>query len=323
MNTTKILSTIAIIILLSLLFSACGGEQPQLNEDQEVSTIVAMTLAATTANPRASDADVLSEGDMQPLSAAECDTLASEMGQALGLTISSETVPVQMSWSGETGAACQLTGLGTGNNFESIFQPFEAVQSSLYGLGWAEEGMYIPCLGQGGAGPGADQSCYVNENKTCEIIVTLEPIDMKLCENVDGPIGECFNILTPEQKLFTTRLTCAQGKLSMPLRQTEAERIEFAAGAISAQVQDNLLIGLPRQYVLSAMQGQEMTINLVATGVVDFSVRGQDGTALLSDSAGATSWTGLLPSTQEYIIEVSSRDTGIVDFTLEVIIPPV
>ena len=320
---TNALPTISIIIALSLCFTACGGKQG-LDEGQELATAVAATMAAIPSELQTEDTPEpdmpVMAGDLQPLE-TDCSDLQTAMEATLGLMVSIEIVPVQMSWGGETGGACQLTGLGNGNDFENIFEPSDALKDMLVSRGWAGS-MMMPCLGHGGAGPGADQSCYISENRTCEIMVTLGPIDMSLCDGVDGPIGECFAILSPEQKLFTNRLTCAQGKLSMPLPKTEPERIEFGSGAISTQVQGSLAPGGLAPYVLTAMAGQEMTVNLIASGDAVLTIWGLDGTVLISSHAGAISWAGLLPLTQDYYIDVVSQYGSMLDYTLEVTIPP-
>jgi hypothetical protein len=106
----------------------------------------------------------------------------------------------------------------------------------------------------------------------------------------------------------------------------EPTRIQFAPGATSAQVQGSLAAGGGDRYVLTAMAGQEMTVNLsVATAEVSaiLVIWGADGTVLISDHADATTWVGQLPSTQGYYINVRSVAQAPVDYTLEVIIPPV
>ena len=77
--------------------------------------------------------------------------------------------------------------------------------------------------------------------------------------------------------------------------------------------------------MLSAMAGQEMTVNLsdASAGVnAILIIWGADGTVLISDHADATTWAGQLPSTQDYAIHVRSVAQDSVDYTLEVIIPP-
>jgi hypothetical protein len=105
----------------------------------------------------------------------------------------------------------------------------------------------------------------------------------------------------------------------------EPTRIQFAPGAISTQVQGRLAAGRSDRYVLSAMAGQEMTVNLsdASAGVnAILIIWGADGTVLISDHAGATIWAGQLPSTQDYYISVRSVPQDSVDYTLEVMIPP-
>jgi hypothetical protein len=105
----------------------------------------------------------------------------------------------------------------------------------------------------------------------------------------------------------------------------EPRRIQFASGTTSAQVQGSLAAGGGDRYVLTAMAGQEMTVNLsVATAEVSaiLVIWGADGTVLISDHADATSWVGPLPSTQDYYINVRSVAQTPVDYILEVIIPP-
>jgi hypothetical protein len=105
----------------------------------------------------------------------------------------------------------------------------------------------------------------------------------------------------------------------------EPTRIQFAPGAISAQVQGGLAAGRVDRYVLSAMAGQEMTVNLSDSSVgvnAILVIWGADGTVLMSDHADATTWVGTLPSTQDYYIDVRSVAQAPVDYVLEVIIPP-
>jgi hypothetical protein len=104
----------------------------------------------------------------------------------------------------------------------------------------------------------------------------------------------------------------------------EPTRIQFAPGAISAQVQGSLAAGRIDRYVLAAAAGQEMTVNLSdsSAGVsAVLVIWGADGTVLISDHADATIWTGQLPSTQDYTIDVRSVAGYAVDYILEVMIP--
>ena len=100
-------------------------------------------------------------------------------------------------------------------------------------------------------------------------------------------------------------------------------RIEFAPGTDTASVGGSVPPGGVTHYVIRALTGQTMSVNIVsATGNVILAIWGADGTVLISDHAGATSWSGQLPLTQDYYIDVISAGGTTANFTLQVIIPP-
>ncbi len=77
------------------------------------------------------------------------------------------------------------------------------------------------------------------------------------------------------------------------------------------------------RYVLRALAGQTMTVNTSASqGQVILIIFGADGNVLISDHAGATTWNGVLPSTQDYIIDVRSVGDVTSSYSLQVTIPP-
>jgi hypothetical protein len=104
------------------------------------------------------------------------------------------------------------------------------------------------------------------------------------------------------------------------------QRISFAPGATSAQEQGTLAPGDMKRYVIKAMKGQTMIVKVTPGDVYHpqavLIIWGEDGTVLMSDHAGATAWSGPLPSTQDYYIDVRSVVQSTVDFTLDVSIPP-
>ncbi|MFQ5400792.1 MAG: hypothetical protein ACE5E7_14500, partial [Anaerolineae bacterium] len=81
-------------------------------------------------------------------------------------------------------------------------------------------------------------------------------------------------------------------------------RIQFAPGAISATVQGEVDAYESDDYVLRALAGQTMTVVITsANNDVLLTIVGADGVPLTNGlMSGATSWTGTLPATQDYII---------------------
>lgn len=104
----------------------------------------------------------------------------------------------------------------------------------------------------------------------------------------------------------------------------QPQRIQFAPGAVSAQVHGHLGPSQAREYVLRALAGQKMWVRLLPPPTdepeVILVIRGEDGTVLISDHALATSWEGVLPTTQDYFISVRAHPSRTVDYTLEVVV---
>lgn len=108
----------------------------------------------------------------------------------------------------------------------------------------------------------------------------------------------------------------------------EPTRIQFAPGAISAQVQGRLTANGEDRYVIKAMAGQTMVVALslppeqAGKREVILVIWGADGVPLITDHALTTAWEGPLYATQDYFIEVSSIAPTAIDYALKVVIPP-
>ena len=108
-----------------------------------------------------------------------------------------------------------------------------------------------------------------------------------------------------------------------PATPPQAKRIQFEPGGTSATVKGSIAPNAMERYVLRALAGQTMNVNATTSqGQVVLSVFGADGTVLITDHAGAMKWSGTLPSSQDYNIDVRSVGNAIADYSLEVVIPP-
>ena len=103
----------------------------------------------------------------------------------------------------------------------------------------------------------------------------------------------------------------------------DPRRISFPAGGTTATIQGvTATPGLDR-FVIRALAGQTMSVNISSTqGPAILIIYGADGNVLISDHAGATTWSGQLPTTQDYLIDTRSVGNAAVNFTLQVTIPP-
>jgi len=94
-----------------------------------------------------------------------------------------------------------------------------------------------------------------------------------------------------------------------PLSSTPSvRRIQFALGADSAAVQGLVAANSTNTWVLAAAAGQTMSVQIIySTQPVTLSVTAADGSVLLSDQAGVSSYVGVLPGTQDYIVTVKGN----------------
>ena len=103
----------------------------------------------------------------------------------------------------------------------------------------------------------------------------------------------------------------------------EPRRITFPPGGTTATVQGTTATPGQDRFVIRALAGQTMSVNISSTqGPAILLVYGADGDVLLSDHAGAASWSGTLRTTQDYFIDTRSVGDAAVPFTLTVTIPP-
>lgn len=83
-------------------------------------------------------------------------------------------------------------------------------------------------------------------------------------------------------------------------------RIQFATGAVSASVGGSVYFPDRRQYILYAFEGQQMTVEITSDGDANFAIVGvDDGQALKRFENEDRVWTGILPATQDYLIQVA------------------
>ncbi|HLY29321.1 MAG TPA: hypothetical protein VKQ72_23450, partial [Aggregatilineales bacterium] len=101
------------------------------------------------------------------------------------------------------------------------------------------------------------------------------------------------------------------------------KRIVFPAGATSVAVQGSLAPSGTDRWVLKALGGQTLTAKLTfSSGIAILIIFGADGNVLISDHAATQTFTGVLPSTQDYIIDVRNNPNSSTNYTLTITIPP-
>jgi heat shock protein HslJ len=100
-------------------------------------------------------------------------------------------------------------------------------------------------------------------------------------------------------------------------------RIEFPPGESSAEVFAELAGGVTDSYLVRGQQGQTMSVEITSpNNDVLLNVIAEDGTPLKRYQNGPPSWTGTLPATQDYVLQVVSVGQAS-SYTLHVSIDPI
>jgi hypothetical protein len=144
-------------------------------------------------------------------------------------------------------------------------------------------------------------------------------------------ITEWEGVLPSAQDYYLNLKNTAQDKLVYqltikmpPLAQPEAKRIQFQPGTTGGTTQGEVPAKGIIRYVLGAASGQQMTVTLTtAAASVDayLYVWSADGT-VYTLAAPVKEWSGLLPSTQDYFVEIISVTDQPVPYKLSINIPP-
>lgn len=119
--------------------------------------------------------------------------------------------------------------------------------------------------------------------------------------------------------------TAAPAATSTTVGNTNAEqRIRFATGATSTTVSGTLAASESDRYVLRALAGQTLSLNLTFTvGQAILVVWGDDGDVLLSDHTEVSSFERELTKTQDYHMMVRGKPEGNTAYNLVVNIPAI
>jgi hypothetical protein len=95
-----------------------------------------------------------------------------------------------------------------------------------------------------------------------------------------------------------------------PVSQGGIQRIRFAPGATSAIVSGTLSSGQSARYVLTALAGQSMNVQVYSNGAPIFVTVFDTSRAVLGSAISGEGWTGRLPATGDYLLAVYPSPYG-------------
>jgi hypothetical protein len=164
-------------------------------------------------------------------------------------------------------------------------------------------------------------------NQTISDIVVRPPSQSE-CGSTFGvpaaPDGRFAAIPDPSADCVATILTPAAG-YTPPQANPDAIRIQFQPNATDWYTPGDLTPNAKISFVLYAQQGQQMIVNLTTepdSSTIPYAslyITAADGTIYTPNPT--TNWTGVLPASQDYYIEVRSMSQQSITYTLVVNIP--
>jgi hypothetical protein len=125
--------------------------------------------------------------------------------------------------------------------------------------------------------------------------------------------------LLPKSGQYTIQITSGAAVSEYTLTAKVAKRVSFEAGKSSIALSGRTEKGYVFTYALRCQTGQTMTVNLnVPTSTAYLDIFGLATGGLVNPNAKVNAWTGQLPSTQDYIVEVIPANGQVVDYGLSV-----
>ncbi|MGD0610395.1 MAG: hypothetical protein ABSB41_02690 [Anaerolineales bacterium] len=125
--------------------------------------------------------------------------------------------------------------------------------------------------------------------------------------------------LMPKTELVTIQVIGGAMTEDYTLTAKVAQLVNFATGATSITLNGKTVNGYVFSYALYCSAGQTMTASLnVPSSIAYIDIFGLASGILLSSSSKANTWTGVLPQTQNYVIEVIPNNGLVVNYSLKV-----
>jgi len=177
---------------------------------------------------------------------------------------------------------------------------------------------------QGNLAPGGSQAYVLNIQADQWVEVVTSPVGaMRLTiAGEDGTVlrsgmgeGSFFRGMVPTTQDYIFRVSTGSEAVTYSMNVMVPERISFDPGSTSDTVQGSLAPFAAHHYVFSAQAGQEVFVDVSPPGMTRLTLFGVDGTVLASGMGEGSWFTGELPETQDYFLNLSAGEQA-VDYEL-------
>jgi hypothetical protein len=286
------------IMILSFMLSACGGE----DANQEVAVVVALTQTASAIQ--------IEPTTVLPTEAAAPKAIISGSLHLMAPPTPSMTIYAVNVVSGEWfSMTTEETDGEAPYSIEVVPGTYEVFTQ---GLGYALDGEWEI----------AKVSVEDGQTLTGINVIPPSPSD---CGPMFGtpaaPDGSFAAVGGPDQECVDFLLSGSAKAIELDSATSDLMRIQFDPGSTMAQIEGHIAEAMGgHHYVLGAAKDQYMTVNIISDEDLTVVIWGADGTALVNDDIHATSWSGALPASQDYYIDVRSYSAVNAYYTLEVYI---
>jgi LysM repeat protein len=165
----------------------------------------------------------------------------------------------------------------------------------------------------------AEQTLEVTVTGPSDLTFSILGADGSTVKSANNLPG--FRGVLPKTQDYILVLKSANSTANYGMSLSIPQRIRFASGGTSATLTGTVPAALSQYFVLRALKGQTMTVTTTPNDKLQLTVYGVDGTVLKSPMGEGASFTGVLPSTQDYILVLKSANQ-VQTFSMTVSIPP-
>jgi hypothetical protein len=289
----KINKLLIFVLLTALVISliACGGA----SKEDQIAVVVALTQTAAASTPS------------QP-AAAPAAELGHIVGAAHGVAPPTPSMTIYaIEVSTNEWVSVQTAESQGEAAFTLDVKPGTYVVFSSLGLGYPSmDGWSLGLVNVANGETVSGITVAPPSQSDCGVMFGVPASPDGLYPAVPGPTEECMAAVM------------SGGQQAPAAPSTQPQRIQFAAGATDARLQNRLSPGGLHPYVFGASAGQEMGINLIPSDMGILSIWGADGTILAKEEERVSGWRGIVPTTQDYYIDVISASNSDFDYTLDV-----
>lgn len=165
---------------------------------------------------------------------------------------------------------------------------------------------------------GADQTLEVNSSAPSDLTLAIFGADGSMMKRASSNLT--FRGVLPKTQDYILVLASGSSAMDYSMSVDIPARIRFATGGTSATLTGTVPANLSQFFILGAAKGQTLNVTAIPQDKQQLIIYGVDGTVLRSGMGEGASFTGVLPSTQDYILVLKSANLA-QPFTLSISIP--